>query len=92
MTYEGWARLYKEMPKEENGIFSFDYSVFIYPNKWMAQEREMDKESKCLGCFPVRFDVAEKSFTWLPPLSGKENPEAQLELPGVLTPLVRKSD
>ena len=56
-TITGWARICEELPREKGGIFTFTHTIWIYETKWEADGKETDKESKCLGLFPVEFEV-----------------------------------
>jgi len=78
MLIEGWARIYEEQVAEKGGLYSFTHSIFIYPMKSMADEREKDKMAKCLGVFPVKWVVENGHVTFLG-TSGVPEPVAELE-------------
>lgn len=68
-TIKGWARLYEELPEEKGGIFSFTHTIWIYGTKWEADGKEIDKDAKCLGLFPILIEVnqTKKKLTFKDP-------------------------
>ena len=66
MLIEGWGRIYEEKDEEKGGLYSFTHTVFIYATKWEAEDREKDKQARCLGIFPVKWELEGGRVTFLP--------------------------